>query len=93
MSVQALLPSACAQGSPVAVSDLAKLVPPLLSCTACKRAASLKLATSDQALPCRGFNVQPTLIAIVPTGFSTGDKGLEVAPYGIAIVPTGDGGK
>ena len=39
--------------------------------------------------------MQPTLIAIVPTGFSTGDKGLEVAPYGIAIVPTGDsdGGK
>ena len=56
-------------------------------------AANVELAVSDQALLCRGFNVQPTLIAIVPTGFSTGDKGLEVAPYGIAIVPTGDGGK
>ena len=55
---------------------------------ACKSAAHLR-ARSARVLARRGFNVQPTLIAIVPTGFQTGDKGLEVAPYGIAIVPTG----
>jgi hypothetical protein len=33
----------------------------------------------------RGVNIQPTLIAIAPTGKHAGDAGVNVSPYEIAV--------
>ena len=58
-------------------------------CMACSasKGGLLCVLTRTVCLPLqpRGVNIQPTLIAIAPTGRHAGDEGVQVAPYGIAV--------